>query len=323
MTRPGMTEFQAPTDDSKPLVVLVDDSVVIHRLLTTRLKSESIELSCFESGEKALEFAMAHPPALFLLDIEMPGMDGYMMLRRIKDEPSLREVPIIMLSGLSSADDKVVAFDLGANDFITKPFEIAEMRARIRAALRLHSLLQMLAQRAQVDGLTGLWNRAHFDEHWRSETSRISRHGGELSLALLDLDNFKSINDTYGHPAGDEVLAALAKLMNKTLRRSDLACRYGGEEFAIIMPGTGPAEASAVCERIREGLEAMRWPRHPEREVTVSIGIAGSQGNVAIDPDQWIAQVDKQLYNAKHAGRNRLSVINLDETHGPRLADAG
>ncbi len=318
-----MTDLQTPIEDSKPLVVLVDDSVVIHRLLTTRLRSESIELVCFESGEKALEFAQDHSPALFLLDIEMPGMDGYTMLRRIKDEPSLREVPIIMLSGLSSADDKVVAFDLGANDFITKPFEIAELRARIRAALRLHSLLQMLSQRAQVDGLTGLWNRAHFDEHWRSETSRISRHGGELSLALLDLDNFKSINDTYGHPAGDEVLAALAKLMGKTIRRSDLACRYGGEEFAIIMPETGPTEASAVCERIREGLEAMRWPRHPEREVTVSIGIAGSAGNAAIDPGKWIVQADKQLYAAKHGGRNRLSVINLDETHGPRLADAG
>jgi diguanylate cyclase (GGDEF)-like protein len=318
-----MTEHQTQIEDSKPLVVLVDDSIVIHRLLTTRLKSESIELACFESGEKALEFALNRSPSLFLLDIEMPGMDGYMVLRKIKDEPSLREVPIIMLSGLSSADDKVIAFDLGANDFITKPFEIAELRARIRAALRLHSLLQMLAQRAQVDGLTGLWNRAHFDEHWQTETSRISRHSGELSLALLDLDNFKSINDTYGHPAGDEVLAALAKLITKTLRRSDLACRYGGEEFAIIMPATSPTEASAVCERIREGLESMRWPRHPEREVTVSIGIAGSKGNAAIDPGKWIAQADKQLYNAKHAGRNRLSVIDLDETHGPRLADAG
>ena len=144
-----------------------------------------------------------------------------------------------------------------------------------------------------------------------------------LSLAMLDLDNFKSINDTYGHPAGDEVLGVLAKLMSKTIRRSDLACRYGGEEFAIIMPGAGPQEASTVCERIRESLESIRWPRHPERKVTISIGIAGSQGIAAIDQDKWIVYADKQLYAAKRSGRNRLSVMNIDESHGPRLADTG
>jgi len=309
--------------DAKPLVILVDDSVIVQRLLAARLKSESIELVCFSSGCEAIQYALDHAPALFLLDIEMPDIDGYEMLRRIKNESSLRDVPIIMLSGLSNADDKVAAFDLGANDYMTKPFEVAELRARVRAALRLHSLLQLLSQRAHMDGLTGLWSRAHFDEHWASETARVRRKPGPLSLALLDLDHFKSINDTYGHPAGDEVLAAFAKLTARTIRRGDLACRYGGEEFAIIMPGTTPDEASILCDRIRKGVEALRWPRHPERGITVSIGIAGTAGSVVLKAEEWVACADRQLYAAKNAGRNRLAVMSLDEARGPRLADAG
>jgi diguanylate cyclase (GGDEF)-like protein len=312
-----------PQLDSKPLVILVDDSFDVQRLLAARLKSEPIELMCFTSGDEAMAYALDHAPALFLLDIEMPDIDGYEMLRRIRDEASLREVPIIMLSGLSNADDKVAAFDLGANDYMTKPFEVAELRARVRAALRLHSLLEMLAQQAHMDGLTGLWSRGHFDEHWRAETARLSRNGGSLSLALLDLDHFKSINDTYGHPAGDEVLAAFGKLIARTVRRSDLACRYGGEEFAIIMPDTSPVDASHLCDRIRNGVASMRWPRHPERGITVSIGVAGTAHGTSIDPYDWIACCDQQLYAGKHAGRNRLSVVDLDEGRTPRLADAG
>lgn len=318
-----MTDTQPQLEDTKPLVVLVDDCEFIHRLLSTRLKSESIELVCFRAGGEALEYARTHAPALFILDIEMPVMDGYEMLRTIKNDPNLRDVPVIMLSGLSNAEDKVAAFDLGANDFVTKPFDLAELRARIRAALRLHSLVQMLAQRAHVDGLTGLWNRAHLDEQWSSATARLTRHGGALSLAMLDIDHFKSINDTYGHPAGDAVLASFAKLILRTIRQTDLACRFGGEEFAIIMPETTPSEASAVCDRIRSQFEAMRWPRHPERGITVSIGIAGTNGGVSIPASEWFAQADEQLYAAKRSGRNRLSIMNIADTHGPRLADAG
>lgn len=318
-----MKAHEQQPEDKKPLVILVDDSVIVQRLLAARLKSESIELVCFTSGEEAIQYALEHSPALFLLDIEMPDIDGYEMLRRIRNESSLREVPIIMLSGLSNADDKVAAFDLGANDYMTKPFEVAELRARVRAALRLHSLLQMLAQRAHMDGLTGLWSRAHFDEQWVSETARVRRKPGPLSLALLDLDHFKSINDTYGHPAGDEVLSSFAKLTARTIRRGDVACRYGGEEFAIIMPGTTPTEASVLCDRIRKSVESMRWPRHPERGITVSIGIAGTAGPVILSGQEWLGCADQQLYAAKHAGRNRLSVLDLDEARGPRLADAG
>ncbi len=318
-----MIETPTQFDDSKPIVVLVDDCPSIHRLLSARLKSEQIELACFEDGREAIEYAKSQSPSLFILDIEMPEIDGYEMLRVIKDESSLRDVPIIMLSGLSNAEDKVAAFDLGANDYVTKPFDLAELRARIRAALRLHSMVQMLAQRAQVDGLTGLWNRAYFDDQWKAATARVNRHGGPLSLAMFDIDHFKSINDTYGHPAGDAVLESFAKLISRTIRQTDLACRFGGEEFAIIMPETSPTEATAVCERVRAQLEAARWPRHPEKNVTVSIGIAGSSTPIAIQTDQWLNQADEQLYAAKRAGRNRLSIVDLADSFGPRLADAG
>ncbi len=310
-------------DEIKPVVLLIDDCADIHRLLHARLRSESLDLVTTFTGEEGLALARALRPAVIILDLQMEKMDGFEVLRSLKDDSTLHEIPVIVLSGRTGSDDKVTAFDLGASDYVTKPFNLAELRARVRAAIRFSSLLNMLAQRAQVDGLSGLWNRAHFDAQWATEHARNIRYGSPLSLAMVDIDHFKSINDTYGHPAGDTVIQTLARLMLKEVRQTDIVCRYGGEEFAVIMPETSPKQASELCERIRTRFEQLRWPKHPERLVTTSMGIAGASSSTAIEPWKWIEEADKSLYQAKRSGRNRIVVRDLDSMATPRLADAG
>jgi diguanylate cyclase (GGDEF)-like protein len=299
-------------DEAKPTVLVIDDSPDVHRLLRARLRQEDIELVSAESGGKGLEEARRIQPAMILLDLDMPDMDGFEVLRHLKNDPVTLDVPVIVLSGLQSAQDKVMAFDLGAVDYITKPFNLTELRVRVRSALKMYRLVQMLAQCAQLDGLTGLWNRAYFDKRWSDEVAAAQRHGRSLSLAMLDVDHFKSINDTYGHPAGDSVLQGLARVLQRECRQEDIACRYGGEEFALIMPETSPAAAALVCERIREALARTSWPRHPERGITLSVGLAGCERAIELAPAQWVESADRSLYAAKKGGRNRVVCTEID-----------
>lgn len=303
-----------PEANSTPTVLLIDDSQFVHRLLDARLRSESIQLRGAEDGKSGIELAIECTPALILLDLDMPVLDGFETLRMLKDDPRTRDVPVIVLSGMNSSQDKVAAFDLGAIDFVTKPFELTELRARVRSSLKMYALLQMLAQKAQIDGLSELFNRTYFDDRFRSEFDRTIRHGHALSIAMFDIDHFKSINDTYGHPAGDSVITGVAKLITRETRSADIACRYGGEEFAIIMPETEPDKALQLCDRIRMHCEQMNWSRHPTRSVTISGGVAGlyKGQTMQITPEAWVELADRNLYEAKQSGRNRIKATGLD-----------
>lgn len=309
-----MTSPIQQLDESKPVVLIVDDSQDVHRLLKARLRTEDIEFISATSGEEGLALAIERQPLLTLLDLDMPGMDGFEVLRILKDNPATVQIPIIILSGLQSAQDKVTAFDLGAVDYVTKPFDMAELRVRVRSALRMNQLLRMLAQRAQIDGLTGLWNRAYFDARWAEEFARAVRHGRPASVAMIDVDHFKSVNDGFGHPAGDAVLQGLARLLHRELRQSDIACRFGGEEFVIILSDTSASAAVAMCDRIRLTIADMTWPRHPERKVTASFGVAGCDGVPNVTAERWIEIADQNLYAAKRGGRNR--VVGCDVNTG-------
>lgn len=312
------------TEGNKPRVLLVDDSVVVHRLLQARLKHEDISLEMCLSGAEAMERIKAQAPSVILLDLQMPEMDGFEVLRRLKDSATTHNLPVIVLSGKSGSEDKVAAFDLGATDYITKPCDMAELRARLRAALRTERLMRLLAERAEVDGLTGLANRAAFNKRWAEKVAEVHRYKCALSLAMIDADHFKRINDTYGHPAGDQVLQTIAQLLQQECRTPDVVCRYGGEEFALIMPSTAPADAAAVAERIRTAISQVVWPRHPEHPVTVSIGLAGTPANgPSVPAEQWIDLADKNLYNAKHSGRNRVMWTDLSSALPMQLAKAG
>lgn len=297
-------------------ILVVDDSADIHRVLRARLVKEQWETDSATSGAECLEKASANPPALILLDIDMPVMDGFETLRALKASPRTAATPVIVLSGSMEVADKVTGLDLGAVDYVGKPFDFYELVARVRAALRTQRLMEMLATRAQIDGLTGLWNRACFDARLAERLVEAERHERPLSLALGDIDKFKSINDSYGHPAGDTVLQGFAELMQRELRSIDAAFRFGGEEFAVIMPETDAAEARAALDRVRSRLSEARWPRHPERKVTVSFGVATRDGVASWDPSAWVEAADKALYRSKSGGRDRVTIA------GERVAAA-
>lgn len=310
-------------DTTKPLVLLIDDAPDIHRLLSVRLASENLTLEWAASGAEGLARAREAIPALVLLDLNMPGMDGFSVLRALKNDACTVSVPVIVLSASDATDDKVLGLDLGALDYVCKPFNLAELRARVRSALRLHELMQLLSQRAQIDGLTGLWNRQHFDERLSQELNVVQREGRKLAIAMCDLDHFKSVNDTFGHAAGDAALAAFTRVLTKHLRKSDVACRYGGEEFGLVLRDTDAANASVVLERVRAELAQTEFPRHPERRITASFGVADGAPGGSLAPGAWVEAADAALYLAKKLGRNRIQISGRTAAPPVELAKAG
>jgi len=301
-----MPEFRSRT----PRVLVIDDSELIHRLLRTRLQLEQMEIHCAADAKAGHELARTLQPEVILLDIDLDGTDGFELLARLKEDAATHDIAVIFISANCETMDRVRCLDLGAIDFIAKPFEIAELKARLRSAIRIQTLLRMLAQRAQLDGLTALWNRSYFEQRLNAEFSEARRHGRALSLVMCDIDHFKSVNDRYGHPFGDEVLAQFAQILG-TSRASDVPCRYGGEEFGIILPNTVLAEATEVAERIRAAFEAHRWRRYPDLVLTASFGIAEVTNMLHLtgEPtkDLLVSRADQALYAAKRAGRNRVS----------------
>jgi len=311
-------------EDSTPVVLLVDDAPEIHRLLGVKLRNDELTLLSAFGGEEAIDMAIDLQPSLILLDLNMPGISGLETLRQLKHQPDTIEIPVIILSGSSTSSDKVVSFEMGATDYVTKPFDVPELRARIASSLRVTRLMRMLAQRAHIDGLTGLWNRAHLNEQLAAEIDQSQRSGEPLSLVMCDLDHFKALNDTFGHPAGDLVLQCFARVLKAEMRKYDIACRYGGEEFALIVPGSEASETAGLCERIRAATAELRWPRYPDMQVTGSFGITTCGIDSSTQPADWIEAADRALYSAKSAGRNRVHLF--DDTLGtgkPPLRLAG
>lgn len=305
-----------PQSSSLPKVLAIDDSELIHRLLRVRLQHEQIELHGSMVAVRGLEMARELQPDVILLDIEMEGMDGFEVLQALKSDVDLQDIPVIFISATASMEDRVRALDLGAVDFVAKPFEVVELKARVRSALRVQHLVKMLAQKAQVDGLTGLWNRTYFDRRLAQEVSESIRHRRPLTLVMCDVDGFKKLNDERGHPFGDMVLERLAKILQSG-RGSDIPCRYGGEEFGIILPNTSGSEALEVADRYRRAIELETWPSAVGKVITASFGIAdismlpGAQG-----VDDLIAAADSALYKAKLNGRNRVEASNINQSTG-------
>ena len=300
----------------RPRVLAIDDSDLVHRLLRARLRHERIDLHSVHNAESGIKAARELQPDVILLDIDLEDLDGFEVLARLKADPDTRDLAVIFVSASAETMDRVRGLDLGAVDFIGKPFDVTELRARVRSALRTQRLLRMLSQRAQLDGLTGLWNRAHFDERLASELSGALRHGTQVSLILADLDRFKSLNDTHGHPFGDEVLERAAAALGGG-RARDVACRYGGEEFAVILPGTDIGEAMEVAERHRRSLEIISWTDRPEVSISGSFGVADLSCLPGPPTVESLVEVtDAALYRAKTDGRNR--VVRADSADWPR-----
>lgn len=289
-------------------VLVIDDSPLMHRLLAGHLVEEGCMVRGALGADDGFERAKAEPPDLILLDLVLAGGDGYDVLRRLQEDLRTQNIPVIVVSATNDVRGKVRALDLGAIDYVVKPFDRAELRARVRSALRIKRYHDLLASRSSVDALTGLWNRDYFEKRIADEIASAQRYGRRFGLVLVDIDHFKQVNDTYGHPCGDRVLGAVADVLQRSLRAGDAACRFGGEEFALVLAESGREQAAVVALRIRERLAALVHhgggvPFH----VTVSLGLACSDDFKragALTRGAIVEAADRALYAAKHAGRD-------------------
>ena len=289
-----------------PKILSVDDSELIHRLLRARLQNERLELHSATSSIDGLLMAKAIKPDVILLDIDMPKIDGFEFITRLKSDPETQEIAVIFVSAANESENRVKGLDHGAVDFIAKPFDIVELKARLRSALKTQQLIRILAQKAQIDGMSGLWNRSFFNKRLDSEFEGAVRYKTPLSLVIGDLDCFKSTNDRHGHLFGDMVIERFSNIISGG-RLCDIACRWGGEEFTIILPQTTMIEAFDVTERYRTQLANMVWPEHPGLVITSSFGVCDiANAESPPTPKSLFLCAEKALYAAKLAGRNSV-----------------
>jgi diguanylate cyclase (GGDEF)-like protein len=304
-------------------ILVVDDSRTQLEWLVKVLQREGYSVSSASDGKEAIRKVGADPPDLVLLDMILPDMDGLEVLRFVKKARGEDQfIPVIILSVKSDLDSKVTGLRIGADDFLAKPFAEAEILARCAAMLRIKHLQERLCEMQRkleeqsiTDSLTGLKNRRFFDERLQEEFKRAQRYGDYLSLIMIDLDHFKSVNDRFGHPAGDEVLREAAALIRASIRDPDICARYGGEEFAVILPKTHMSGALAVAERIWRELGAKEYALTPASspasaprpvKVTASLGLAFYPSKDITAGDLLLRFADQALYQAKKAGRNSI-----------------
>lgn len=294
-------------------LLIVDDEKQ-NRLLLTELFGTTYKIIQAKNGVQALEKARQHRPDLILLDVLMPEMDGMGVLRELKRDDATRLIPVIFITALDSATDEANGLNLGAVDYISKPFHPPTVRVRVRNQLQLLHQRRLLEQLASLDGLTGIPNRRQFDATLLKEWHRCQRNQQPLSLIVADVDFFKKYNDALGHAAGDRVLQEVAATLRQAARRpGDLVARYGGEEFVLLLPETDATSAQALAEGLQQLLHSKAFA-HPNSSLgpwlTMSMG-----GNTivpsttALDPE-FFALADAALYRAKHQGRNQVRWAN-------------
>ena len=290
--------------------VLVVDDEKHNRTLLADLLREDCRVLLAKNGEQALQRAREQQPDLILLDVLMPDMDGYQVIQALKNDDATRRIPVIFVSALDAPENEERGLDLGAADYISKPFHPSIVRKRVRNHLQAVHQRHLLEKMAMIDAVTELPNRHRYNEVLLNEWRRCNRMGIPLSLSIIDIDHFKRYNDHHGHAHGDVVLKQIAQKIGEFVRRpGDLAARYGGEEFVIVLPGADAASAQQHTEDICRAIEAMQIP-HP---ASVSPYVTVSVGGATQMPDQdgnfipiLFKAADTALYRAKAEGKNRV-----------------
>lgn len=293
-------------------VLIADDDALSLRILQDSLLTWNYDAVVARNGLEAWDILqLSDAPHLVILDWMMPGMDGVEICRRIRKLNNRNYLYIILLTGRNSRDDIIRGLESGADDYMIKPFHPEELKSRLKIGQRIIELEQRIMRLARTDYLTGLLNRRAFMERLESEYSRARRENKPLSLIIMDIDHFKSVNDSYGHQAGDLILQELAAIITKSCRLYDFIGRYGGEEFIVCLPGTDKVNAVVTAERMRAAVENMK-KYIPDRDVvvkiTASFGVASFQPGEDTNIDKLINKADDALYRAKGEGRNRVIV---------------
>lgn len=298
-------------------ILIVDDTPANLRLLASLLGAQGYQVRPVTSGKQAIRAIDASVPDLILMDVRMPEMDGHELCGNLKAQAHTRNIPIICVSAADDIDSKVRSFELGAVDFVSKPFASAEVLARVKTHLQVARLQASLRSKVNEleraydyikelstrDPLTGLHNRRYVDEQLAYLLTIAQRYEHPLSVAMIDIDHFKAVNDRFSHATGDHVLIRVAELLQQGRRATDIVGRYGGEEFIVVLPETSILDAAHSCEVSRHAVEHYPWDTFAEGlQVTISVGLSSGMRSL----ESILARADAKLYDAKHAGRNQV-----------------
>lgn len=319
-----MEQPQEKTNAAIPPPILVaEDHAATRRFLEKLLTKAGYEVTTTRNGREALDrFRQTFHP-IVLIDWIMPEVNGLELCAALRENPDQGYVYIIFVTARNSKDDLVEALQVGADDYVTKPFDRGELLARIKTGVRVLALERSLKEANEeirmmsvLDPLTGLYNRRYLNEHLEQEVKRSLRYGHALHIALCDIDHFKTVNDTYGHQVGDDVLSAFGDFMKSSIRQKvDWVARYGGEEFVLVFPETDARGARTVSERLREAIAQKRFEaREKTIQITASFGISGfhpDHHERTLSPDTLLMKADHSLFKAKQGGRNRVEVFTM------------
>ncbi len=294
-----------------PSILIVEDNKIDVKLIQGYLLDEPYQIKLAKDGEEAISLAQQERIDVILLDLILPKKNGFQVCSTLKELESTQNIQIVAITGLSDLDSKLKGIELGVDDYLIKPVNKHILRTRVKSLVQKKALLDKLCDRYEMavhsaitDKLTGLYNRRYFDHFLDLEIKRSSRQKSSLALLMIDIDNFKQINDTLGHLFGDKILNKLGKLLKSQIRETDVATRYGGEEFTIVMSNTGLKEAVQVAERIRKSIKEYKFDTK-KIFTTVSIGIALYPLD-ANSLQELLKKADSALYQAKHNGKNRV-----------------
>ena len=291
-------------------VLVAEDDRFYRRILQKRLEAAGHQVTVTTNGAEAWEVVQHEPPEVLLSDWMMPQMDGYELCRNVKDSVKLQAVYCVLLTAKDRVEDKVAALDGGADDYLLKPCDDNELLARVRTGLRVSRLYARLEEASRRDGLTQLYNRRSFDERLFEEIARSRRHGTPLSLVMIDLDHFKAVNDNFGHVVGDEVLVDVASRIDLRVRAGEVAVRFGGDEFAVILPNAGVESARVLARDLEECIGGIELPRDDVFPYRVSASAGAAELRRGFGSKELIRAADLALYDRKAERRDEPVVAD-------------
>ncbi|MGQ0710951.1 MAG: diguanylate cyclase [Rhodoferax sp.] len=313
MTESPTPPAALPSNTPRPKLLVVDDQPINIQVMH-QIFAGQYQVFMATSGPQAIALCKSNPPDLVLLDIVMPGMDGYAVYTQLRADPATRDIPVVFVTSHCDPAQETQGLEMGAVDFITKPVVPAVVRARVRTHVTLKQQGDLLRKMVFLDGLLGVFNRRFFDQQMEVEWLRSMRSGLPLSLMMIDVDFFKRYNDSYGHLSGDDCLRRIATETKVALRRpADVVARYGGEEFACILPETPLPDAVDLARGLEQQIRALAIPHRDSGHgvVTVSVGVCCKPQDGTGSPQALVDQADAQLYAAKKAGRAQVCAAVL------------
>ncbi len=293
-------------------VLVVDDEKHMQELLKYHLLKNGYEVRVSGNGLEALAEVKQSKPDLIISDVMMPKMDGYEFCKKLREDDGTKTIPFIFLTAKGQLPDKIQGLKIGADDYIVKPFNPEELMQMVKARSKR---VEIYMEAANLDELTGIYNLRYLRERLKEDLDKAIKTSQYLAVCFIDIDQFSKVNDTLGHPVGDQVIKRIAEVIKENIRFSDILARYGGEEFVAVLEETNPEDAHRIMERVRGAIENERF-RYKDKDlnikVTVSIGVAGYPKNEKVG-QELIEKADKALYMAKEQGRNRVVIYEEEQ----------